>query len=63
MKSTIGAGDTFIAGVLYGMLWRDNDWDVSRILNFANSLAGSKIGQEGFQGLGDQMRLRGAIPV
>ncbi|KAL6245986.1 hypothetical protein RBB50_007139 [Rhinocladiella similis] len=63
ITDTIGAGDTFIAGVLYGMLWRDNDWDVSRILNFANSLAGSKIGQEGFQGLGDQMRLRGAIPV
>ncbi|KIW11082.1 hypothetical protein PV08_10381 [Exophiala spinifera] len=63
VTDTIGAGDTFIAGVLYGMLWRDHDWDVSRVLEFASTLAGCKIAQEGFQGLGDRMRISGAIPA
>lgn len=51
MSSTIGAGDTFIAGMLYGLLWRNDEWDIERKLGFANRIAGMKVGQEGFGGL------------
>ncbi|KAL1984731.1 hypothetical protein VTN96DRAFT_8764 [Rasamsonia emersonii] len=53
---TIGAGDTFIAGMLYSLLCHPDDWDLSRKLRFANELAGRKVFQEGFTGLGDAMR-------
>lgn len=52
-----GAGDTFIAGMLFGFLSRhDTDaraqrYALERILYFANRLAGEKILQQGFQGL------------
>lgn len=45
------------------MIWRDNDWDVLQILDFANNLAGRKIRQEGFQGLAEEMRLCGYMPA
>ncbi|EYE93692.1 pfkB family kinase [Aspergillus ruber CBS 135680] len=47
---TIGAGDTFIAGMLYGLLWKD-DWDTTKKLSFANRVAGMKVAQDGFAGL------------
>ncbi|PWY94931.1 pfkB family kinase [Aspergillus sclerotioniger CBS 115572] len=47
----IGAGDTFISGMLYALLCRGDDWDLSQKLGFANRLAGMKVSQEGFSGL------------
>jgi fructose-1-phosphate kinase PfkB-like protein len=54
--STIGAGDTFIAGALYGQLNLEAQWDCERVLLFANELAGRKVVQEGFSGLGKAMQ-------
>lgn len=54
--STIGAGDTFIAGMLYGLTCHGADWDLLRKLEFANRLAGWKVAQEGFSGLGTIMQ-------
>ncbi|KAL5365389.1 pfkB family kinase [Aspergillus floccosus] len=47
----IGAGDTFIAGMLYAMLCQGDKWDISEKLGFANRVAGMKVAQEGFSGL------------
>ncbi|KAF3386260.1 Ketohexokinase [Penicillium rolfsii] len=47
----IGAGDTFIAGMLYALNRKRKDWDLSRKLAFANRVAGMKVSQEGFAGL------------
>lgn len=54
--STIGAGDTFTAGMLYACMVHDEDWDLGEKLEFANELAGRKVVQEGFQSLGEMMR-------
>jgi ketohexokinase len=51
----VGAGDTFIAGMLYGLMCR-SDWPLFKILKFSNELAGRKVIQEGFNGLGRQMQ-------
>ncbi|KAJ5542240.1 hypothetical protein N7535_004663 [Penicillium sp. DV-2018c] len=48
---TIGAGDTFNAGLLYGLIWRQQDWDFRKTLEFANLVAGLKVTQDGFQNL------------
>jgi ketohexokinase len=48
---TIGAGDTFIAGMLY-MLTCAPDLNLLQQLSFANELAGRKVTQEGFNNLG-----------
>ncbi|KAK1143422.1 hypothetical protein N8T08_006750 [Aspergillus melleus] len=47
----IGAGDTFIAAMLYALIWQGDKWDVSRKLEFSNRVAGMKVGQEGFSDL------------
>lgn len=52
MPSSIGAGDTFVAGMLFGILCHEHDWDNVRKLQFATELAGLKVRQDGFQGLG-----------
>ena len=52
-NSTIGAGDTFIAGILYGLRYHAQDWPTAKKLDFANRLAGQKVLQEGFAGLVD----------
>lgn len=56
---TTGAGDTFIAGVLFGLICRGSNghsggrtWTLERTLTFANGLAGRKILQSGLQSLG-----------
>jgi ketohexokinase len=52
---TTGAGDTFIAGVLFGLICKrnfgtdDEFWPLKRTLDFANELAGRKILQHGFR--------------
>ena len=56
MSSTIGAGDTFTSGILYSLLCHGDDWDLSHKLSFANELAGRKVMQEGFSGLGSSMQ-------
>ncbi|KAL4889944.1 pfkB family kinase [Aspergillus ambiguus] len=48
----IGAGDTFIAGMLYAMLCQGDKWTLGEKLGFANRVAGMKVAQEGFSGLG-----------
>lgn len=54
----VGAGDTFIAGILY-RLCLDPSLDTPQkcedILNFANGLAVLKIGREGFSGLANNV--------
>ena len=45
---TLGAGDTFNAGVIHGVL---SGWDEPRILAFAVKLAAAKCAQVGFAGL------------
>ncbi|KAL8851388.1 MAG: hypothetical protein Q9221_003659 [Calogaya cf. arnoldii] len=52
---TVGAGDTFIAGMLFGLTCR-GEWDLDRKLEFANELAGRKVVQEGLRGLGSLMQ-------
>ncbi|KAF2498590.1 Ribokinase-like protein [Lophium mytilinum] len=54
--STIGAGDTFIAGMLYCENVRGSDWSLREKLAFSNELAGRKVLQEGFDGLGDALK-------
>ena len=56
LSSTVGAGDAFIAGILYGFTCHDEDWDLCRKVRFANELAGRKVVQEGFSGLGNHMQ-------
>ncbi|RAL12057.1 ketohexokinase [Aspergillus homomorphus CBS 101889] len=48
---TIGAGDSFNAGMLYALLCRGNEWSLPQKLSFANRVAGMKVSQEGFAGL------------
>lgn len=55
LPSTVGAGDTFIAGMLFGLICR-GDWDLDRKLRFGNELAGRKVVQEGLRGLGSLMQ-------
>ncbi|KAE8553095.1 hypothetical protein EYB25_004474 [Talaromyces marneffei] len=55
---SIGAGDTFVAGMLFGILCHTEDWDHERKLRFATELAGLKVRQDGFQGLGVAMNHR-----
>lgn len=52
---SVGAGDTFVAGMLYGMFVQEG-WNSEQRLNFANELAGRKVYRVGFQGLGEAMR-------
>lgn len=52
-NSAVGAGDTFIAGMLYGLICRNTKWDIQRCLRFAVNLATLKVQREGFRGLGN----------
>ncbi|KAJ5924431.1 pfkB family kinase [Penicillium verhagenii] len=51
----VGAGDTFNAGMLYALNCKEKEWDLSEKVRFANRLAGIKVAQEGFSGLGQAM--------
>ncbi|KAF2747658.1 Ribokinase-like protein [Sporormia fimetaria CBS 119925] len=51
-----GAGDTFIAGMIYALTHHRLDWTLRQQVSFANELAGRKVFQDGFKGLGSQYR-------
>jgi ketohexokinase len=53
---TIGAGDTFIAGMLFALAHYPYDWSINQKVAFSNELAGRKVLQDGFAGLGEKMR-------
>jgi ketohexokinase len=55
----VGAGDTFIAGMLYGLICHTDDWDREAKLRFAVELATKKVQREGFAGLGLGLGLEG----
>ncbi|VUC31814.1 unnamed protein product [Clonostachys rosea] len=57
-SSTIGAGDTFIAEMLYSYIAHSRHWSFSKRLQFSNRLAGYKVAQEGFKDLGYFTRRR-----
>ncbi|KAF5544838.1 hypothetical protein FPHYL_10907 [Fusarium phyllophilum] len=54
-KAAVGAGDTFIAGMLYGLICHPDDWSMGKKLSFAVRLATLKVQREGFDGLGRDM--------
>ncbi|KAF5974513.1 hypothetical protein FCOIX_8199 [Fusarium coicis] len=54
-KAAVGAGDTFIAGMLYGLICHPDDWSMGQKLGFAVRLATLKVQREGFDGLGRDM--------
>jgi ketohexokinase len=53
---TIGAGDTFIAGLLF-QLTNDAESTLESKLQYAVEIASRKVYREGFQGLGKEMKL------
>lgn len=59
LGSAIGAGDTFIAGMLYG-LGLQGSWCVDEVLHrtaqFAVDLATTKVQQDGFTGLASKLQ-------
>ncbi|KAJ6782981.1 hypothetical protein PWT90_08360 [Aphanocladium album] len=58
---SVGAGDTFVAGMLYGLTTgggeEESPWDVRRCVRFAVDLATMKVQREGFAGLGGDIML------
>ncbi|KAI5924308.1 Ribokinase-like protein [Camillea tinctor] len=52
---TVGAGDTFIAGMLFGLLCHTRDWNDEKKVRFAVQLATLKVQQEGFDGVGAEV--------
>ncbi|KAF9881257.1 putative mfs transporter protein [Colletotrichum karsti] len=62
---SVGAGDTFFAGMLYGLTCQTDHWDLGQKLDFAVDLATLKVQREGFGGLGEDMQSRvdGGPPV
>ncbi|KAH7166144.1 Ribokinase-like protein [Dactylonectria macrodidyma] len=56
----VGAGDTFVAGMLYGLVCHTDEWSVGQKLSFAVRLATLKVQREGFAGLGADML--GCVP-
>ncbi|KAH8728413.1 Ribokinase-like protein [Phaeosphaeriaceae sp. PMI808] len=54
VKDTVGAGDTFIAGMLFALNQHGQDWELAQKLKFANEVAGRKVIQVGFGNLAGQ---------
>jgi ketohexokinase len=42
--------------MMYGLICKGDTWDLSKKLGMANRLAGTKVAQEGFSGLGRVLR-------
>ncbi|KAI1155740.1 Ribokinase-like protein [Nemania diffusa] len=58
---TVGAGDTFIAGILFGFLHHNYEWNSWAKLSFAVQLATCKVQQEGFDDLSFKVLRRVAV--
>ena len=58
--SAVGAGDTFIAGILYCILCHP-DWETEKKLRFAVELSTKKVQREGFDRLGADMLPDGKV--
>jgi ketohexokinase len=43
--------------MLYALNCKDREWDLSTKVGFANRIAGMKVAQEGFSGLGQTLKL------
>ncbi|CAH0044940.1 unnamed protein product, partial [Clonostachys solani] len=56
LPSSVGAGDAFITGMLYSYIAHPKHWSLQKRLQFSNRLAGYKVVQEGFSGLGHLIR-------
>ncbi|KAH6658349.1 Ribokinase-like protein [Truncatella angustata] len=52
---TVGAGDTFVAGILFALLCHLEDGDVESTVRFAVQLATCKVQKEGFGGVGREV--------
>lgn len=48
MVDTVGAGDTFMAGALFGLMCHSADWRPGDTLRFAVDLASRKVQVSGF---------------
>ncbi|TQN73809.1 Ketohexokinase [Colletotrichum shisoi] len=57
-QASVGAGDTFVAGMLYGLICQSDTWDTADKLGYAVELATLKVQREGFGGLGNDMQSR-----
>lgn len=55
----IGAGDTFIAGIIFSLL---RNMSLSLSLKFACELASRKVAQQGFSGLAKQAMITMLLP-
>lgn len=54
VADTIGAGDTFVAGMLFGFT-NGSGSSLKEKLDYAAQIASRKVYQDGFQGLGEAM--------
>lgn len=55
VQDTVGAGDTFVAGMLFALNQHGQDWGLSKKVQFANEVAGRKVIQIGFANLAGQI--------
>jgi len=64
IKGTVGAGDAFCAGILYGL---HEGWDIDRMMKFANAMACCCLADTstsgGMRSLEDTMRLMADTPL
>lgn len=58
VMDTVGAGDTFIAGMLFSLAYYPR-FSLQQKLRYAVEIASRKVYQDGFKGLGKAMQMRG----
>lgn len=56
-NSSVGAGDTFVAGMLFALTCHPRDWDAAKGLRFAVQLATCKVQRDGFTGVGSDVMM------
>lgn len=64
VKSTVGAGDAFCAGMLYGI---HDGWDLERTMRFANAMGAACLGDTttsgGMKSYGETLRFMDETPL